>query len=73
MIHPQFFDMFTLFKQTQPVDHRRFQMINHVTITMKMDFEKEHENVSTYIMVQKYLPIEQIYDYFEIEITLAPC
>jgi len=36
-------------------------------------FEKEQENVSSYIMVQKYLSLEQIYDYFEIEVTLAPC
>jgi hypothetical protein len=36
-------------------------------------FEKEQENVSTYIMLQKYLSLEQIDDYFEIEITLAPC
>ncbi len=36
-------------------------------------FEKGQENVSTYIMVQKYLSLKQMYDYFEIEITLAPC
>jgi hypothetical protein len=35
-------------------------------------FEKAQENVSTYIMVQKYLSLEQIYDYFQIEINLAP-
>ncbi len=36
-------------------------------------FEKEQKNILIDIMVQNTLSFEQIYNYFENAITMAPC
>ncbi len=80
-IHPQWNSMFALSQQTQNANvaenvdntHEDNNTNNQSCETNNEDgFEEQHENVTTDTMVQNLLSSEQIYDYFEKTIVVAP-
>ncbi len=80
-IHPQWNSIFALSQQTQNANvaenvdntHEDNNTNNQSCETNNEDgFEEQHENVATDTMVQNLLSSEQIYDYFEKTIVVAP-
>jgi hypothetical protein len=71
-IHPHLLDMFTLLMQTNinvSFDVDDDESCDH---NNEDKFEEEQEDILTYTMVQNILSFEQIYDYFENVVTVAP-